>query len=51
MEKNTQRRGWEEVLREKKAKDGRLSKIGEWMLSGKHTGWVLEDCNVRYVMR
>lgn len=39
------------VLRAKKEKDGKLSKFGEWVLSGQSTGWVLEDKNVRYVMR
>ena len=39
------------LLREKKQKDGKLSKFGEWLLSGNSTGWVLEDENVKYVMR
>lgn len=39
------------VLRAKKEQDGKLSKFGEWVLSGQSTGWVLEDKNVRYVMR
>lgn len=39
------------VLRAKKEQDGMLSKFGEWVLSGQSTGWVLEDKNVRYVMR
>lgn len=39
------------LLRAKKEQDGKLSKFGEWVLSGLSTGWVLEDKNVRYVMR
>lgn len=39
------------VLRAKKEQDGKLSKFGEWVLSGQSTGWVLEDKNVKYVMR
>ena len=39
------------VLRAKKEQDGKLSKFGEWVLSGQSTGWVLEDKNVRYVMK
>lgn len=39
------------VLRAKKEQDGKLSKFGEWVVSGQSTGWVLEDKNVRYVMR
>ncbi len=39
------------MLRAKKEKDGKLSKFGEWLLSGKSTGWVLEDENVKYVMK
>lgn len=39
------------VLRAKKEQDGKLSKFGEWVLSGQSTGWVLEDKDVRYVMR
>lgn len=39
------------VLRAKKEQDGKLSKFGEWVLSGQSTGWVLEDKNVKYVLR
>lgn len=39
------------VLRAKKEQDGKLSKFGEWVLSGQSIGWVLEDKNVKYVMR
>lgn len=39
-----------DLLRAKKEQDGKLSKFGEWVLSGQSTGWVLEDKNVRYVM-
>lgn len=40
-----------QFLREKKARDGKLSAIGEWMLSGKSTGWYIKPENMRYVMR
>lgn len=39
------------VLRAKKEQDGKLSKFGEWVLSGQSTGWGLEDKNVKYVLR
>lgn len=39
------------LLRVKKEQDGKLSKFGEWVLSGQSTGWVLEDKNVKYVLR
>lgn len=39
------------VLRAKKEQDGKLSKFGEWVQSGQSTGWVLEDKNVKYVLR
>ena len=40
-------------LEEKKAKDGRLSKIGEWMLSGKakELGLYVLPENMKYILR
>lgn len=34
------------VLRAKKEQDGKLSKFGEWVLSGQSTGWVLISYNL-----
>lgn len=38
-------------LKEKKAKDGKLSKIGEWFLSGKSLGWDIEPKNMKYILK
>lgn len=40
-------------LKEKKARDGKLSKMGEWMLSGKakSLGLYVSPENMKYVMR
>lgn len=40
-----------QFLKEKKAKDGKLSKIGEWFLSGKRTGWYVRDEDMKYILR
>lgn len=50
-EENDKSNRYSRSLRAKKEQDGKLSKFGEWVLSGQSTGWVLEDKNVRYVMR
>ncbi len=38
-------------LTEKKARDGKLSKIGEWLLSGKgkELGWTASQKNLIYI--
>ena len=40
-------------LEEKKARDGRLSKIGEWFLSGKGKtlGWNIPPENMKYILK
>lgn len=38
-------------LKEKKAREGRLSKIGEWFLSGEKTGWYIKDENMKYILK
>lgn len=40
-------------LKEKKAKDGRLSKLGEWLLSGKgkQLGWKILPDDMKYILR
>lgn len=42
-----------EFLREKKARDGKLSKIGEYFLSGKgkELGWSIPPENMKYVLK
>ena len=42
-----------EFLKEKKAKDGKLSKIGEWLLSGKgkELGWKVSQENMKYILK
>lgn len=42
-----------EFLKEKKARDGRLSKIGEWLLSGKgkELGWTIAPENMKYILK
>lgn len=53
MKKDEDRKDSVEYLREKKAKDGRLSKIGEWLLSGKgkELGWKVSPENMKYILR
>ena len=40
-----------QFLKEKKARDGRLSKIGEWFLSGKKTGLYIREEDMKYILR
>ena len=42
-----------DFLKEKKARDGRLSKIGEWLLSGKgkELGWTIAPENMKYILK
>jgi hypothetical protein len=40
-----------QFLKDKKAKDGKLSKIGEWFLSGKTTGYTIDKKNMRYILK
>lgn len=37
----------------KKAKEGKLSKIGEWLLSGKgkELGWKVSQENMKYILK
>lgn len=40
-------------MKEKKAKEGKLSKIGEWLLSGKaeELGWKVSQKNMKYILK
>ncbi|HIY88146.1 MAG TPA: hypothetical protein H9824_05520 [Candidatus Bacteroides pullicola] len=40
-----------QFLKEKKARDGRLSKIGEWFLSGRSTGLYIREEDMKYILR
>lgn len=40
-----------QFLMEKKKKDGKLNKLGEWLLSGGDTGWRMEKKDMRYILR
>lgn len=40
-----------QFLKEKKAMDGKLSKLGEWLLSGGKTGWYIRDEDIKYILR
>ena len=43
--------GFIQYLKEKKAKDGKLNKLGEWFLSGKSTGLYYEKKDLKYILR
>lgn len=53
MEQNKKISALEELrqLLLKKRAEGSLSKLGEWMLAGKPTGWTINDSDVKYAMR
>ena len=40
-------------LAENKARDGKLSKIGEWLLcgKGKELGWTVSQKNLKYILK
>ena len=38
-------------LKEKKAKDGKLSKFGEWILSGKKSEWTYDEKDLKFIMK
>lgn len=40
-----------QYMQEKKNRDGKLNKLGEWMLSGKQTGWTYDTKDIRYILR
>lgn len=40
-----------QYLQAKKNRDGQLSKLGEWMLSGEPTGWTYDAKDIRYILR
>lgn len=44
-------KGFDKFLRDKKAKDGKLSKLGEWLLSGKETGLYIKEQDMKYILR
>lgn len=43
--------GFVEFLKEKKARDGKLNKLGEWFLSHGDTGLYLRESDLKYVLR
>ncbi len=51
--KPVKRNGIIDFLKEKKAKEGKLSKIGEWLLSGKaeELGWKVSQKNMKYILK
>ena len=41
-----------EFLREKKARDGKLNKLGEWLLANEgNTGWYITEGSMKYIMK
>lgn len=49
--KKTDRVDTIEFLKAKKAKDGKLNKLGEWILNGGKTGWAISEKNMKYVLK
>lgn len=43
--------GFIEFLKEKKARDGRLNKLGEWMLAKGDTGLYIREKDMKYILR
>ncbi len=43
--------GFVEFLKEKKARDGKLNKLGEWLLSNGDTGLYLREGDLKYILR
>lgn len=43
--------GFVEFLREKKARDGKLNKLGEWFLANGDTGLYLREKDLKYILR
>lgn len=43
--------GFVEFLKEKKARDGKLNKLGEWFLAHGETGLYLRERDLKYVLR
>lgn len=41
-----------DLLREKKARDGKLNKLGEWLLANDgNTGWYITEGSMKYILR
>lgn len=52
MEKEQKRLSKLEFLKAKKARDGKLNKLGEWLLSIEcKTGWSVEPQDMKYVLK
>ena len=49
--KEEKKEEFDAFLREKKARDGRLNKLGEWLLSGKKTGWTMDKKDMKYILK
>ena len=43
--------GFTEFLEAKKARDGRLNKLGEWLLSKGDTGMYIKDKDMKYILK
>lgn len=43
--------GFTEFLKEKKTKDGKLNKLGEWLLAKGDTGLYVRKKDMKYVLR
>ena len=49
--KSTKKTSTIDFLKAKKTKDGKLNKLGEWILGGGKTGWEIADKNMKYVLK
>lgn len=43
--------GFIEFLKKKKARDGRLNKLGEWLLAKGDTGLYIREKDMKYILR
>lgn len=51
QEKERKIKEFDEFLKKKKEKDGKLSKLGEWLLSGSQTGLYIKERDMKYILR
>ena len=51
QEKERKIKEFDDFLKKKKEKDGKLSKLGEWLLSGSQTGLYIKKRDMKYILR
>lgn len=49
--KNSKKQDFIGFLKEKKARDGRLNKLGEWLLKHGDTGLYIKNEDMKYILK